>query len=364
MTQQPKKVLKTQPEATAALPDPFANHSRPTQGEDDEFLAMVAGRMTPNQRRQTDALGLVKSVYVKCRRDAVMAKLLEDFMTLVMAKVDDRRDDGRTLFVTGESGTGKTRAVRHMLAGNPLLQPYATTHGEVTPMVSVLLDGPCTLKLLGQKILKAAGYPVRQSLEAGELWEMLPGQLHLRRVLLVAVDETQHMLKHTKKDKDRIDVAKAFKGVMNNAAWPVSFVMSGMPETTEMARLDEQIERRQMALFLDDVAMPEERMLVVRIVRKLCEPVGLDCSELVASDMPDRIAHSARFRYGRIAQAVVAGIQTALGTGETLLTGDHFAAAYIRHSHAQGRDEMNPFLVDDWENLPAGSFLLKTSERE
>ena len=344
--------------------DRHALHSVPSTDEDDAFLRMVAERMPPKQREVSHRLGLVKSVYVECNRDKVLASALDDFMSLLMAKVDGRRDDGRAFFVTGESGAGKSRATRRMLANNRLLQPYEKSYGTINPVVSVTLDGPCTLKLLGRKIVRGAGYPLRQKLEQGELWDMLPEQLRLRRILVVHIDETQHMLRHTKTDKERLDVAKAFKGVMNNPDWPVSFVMSGMPETTEMARLDEQIERRQMSVFLSDVQMPEEAALVRRIVRRLCEPVGIDCADILATDMPDRISHAARHRYGRIAQVVVAGIQQALNAGDDALTRDHFTQAYILHSHARGRDDMIPFLIDHWDEIPAGSFILKTSDRE
>lgn len=354
---------RTEPPRGAEESDCSADRRLVSSLDDGAFLEMIAARMSPEQRHASRALSLVKSVYVECGRDRRLAGALNDFLTSTLSIADGRRDSGRVLFVTGESGAGKSRAVERMLENNPLLKPYETDFGAIRPMISVSLDGPCTLKVLGRKILKAAGYPLRQEIEQGRLWEMLPEQLRQRRVLLVWIDETQHMLRHTKTDRERINVAKAVKGVMNNAAWPVSFVMSGMPETTELARLDEQIERRQSALYLSDILLPEERPLILRIIRQLCGPVNLDCTALVESDMPERIAHSARDRFGRVTQVVTAAIHEALKDDSAELHREHFALAYLAHSHARGHDEMNPFLVDRWQDLPKGLFLAKTSDR-
>jgi len=207
-------------------------------------------------------------------------------------------------------------------------------------------------------ILREAGYPIRQKIEQGELWDMLPEQLHMKKVLIIHIDETQHMLRHTESDQERKNLAKAFKGVMNYKAWPISFIMSGMPGTTELARLDEQIERRASFAFLPDISLPEERDLVVRIIRQLSDTGGLDARAIIASDIPERTAHAAKYRYGRTAQIVMGAIQIALEQGDKTLSRDHFALFYLDHSHARGMDQMNPFLVDDWRRLEPGSFLI------
>ncbi|NGO54055.1 ATP-binding protein [Allomesorhizobium camelthorni] len=326
---------------------------------DDDFLRSVADKLPERDQHVREVLERVKSVYVECGRDAVLAKALRKFVVAMLAKRGHRRDDGRAFFITGESGAGKSRAIEHMLATNSSLQPQMTSFGLIKPVVTVRLMGPTTLKLLGKNILDNAGYPMRQKLEQGELWDMLPVQLHLRKVLIVYVDETQHMLKHTESDQERQNLAKAFKGVMNYEPWPVSFIMSGMPRTTELSRLDEQIERRGSFCFLPDVAMPEERKLILRIVQRLSDAAEINADRVLSSDLPDRIAHAARYRYGRITQVTLAALHVALERGDGVLTREHFALAYIDHSHARGHDEMNPFLVDDWARLEPGSFLFK-----
>lgn len=197
-----------------------------------------------------------------------------------------------------------------------------------------------------------------QDIEVSKLWAiLLPSQLHLRKVLVVHIDETQHMLKHTAKDQDRKELAKSLKGAINYKPWPVSFILSGMPETIELSKLDEQFERRGVYEFLPDVDIDHERILVENIMRRLSDAAGIDCERAISIDIPERIAHTARYRYGRIAKLVMEGLIVAFERNSMVLDREHFARAYMKLSHARGHDEMNPFLVDDYRILPSGNFL-------
>ncbi|RFC62743.1 ATP-binding protein [Fulvimarina endophytica] len=327
--------------------------------DDDEFLDDFVSGLGEDAVRIVGSLERVKDVYVACGRDNLLKAKFDKFLHLVASRRDGRRDDGRCFFLTGESGAGKTALARHLLAQYPNLQPRVQPWGKTCPVVSVTLKGPVIMKTLGHNILRGTGYPLVQDLEENKVWDMLPEQLHLRKVMLVHIDEPQHLLTETPTGKERKKVAKAFKGVMNDPTWPVSFLLTGMPNTTELARLDEQIERRGFQFPLVDVALPEERRLVVRILTEMASAVDIDVAGIVASDIPERVAHAAAYRYARIAQVVLAGIHEALVGEAAELTREHFATAFIEHSHARGNDDMNPFLAHDWVRLPPGAFIVK-----
>jgi len=328
--------------------------------DDDAYLDSIAGRLSERQQREIELVEAVKAVYVACGRDKVLDDMLATFVVSMLAKKNGRRDDGRIFFITGESGAGKTAAIARALSRSDALQPQLRSFGLVKPVISVSLSGGAvTLKAVGHQIAEAAGYPVKETVGQNDMWKRLPDILHQRRVLLVHIDETQHVLKRTETDQERKNLAKAIKGLSNFEAWPINFILSGTPETTEIARLDQQFERRGKFLFLSDIAMPEEKALVDRMIREMAGAIGMATDRLIASDVPERVAHAARYRYGRIAQMVLAGIQVAIHKGANELVRDHFAYAYLELSHARGRDEMNPFLVDDWRNLPAGYFLIE-----
>lgn len=331
-------------------------------GDEDAFLSSIVRGLPNDGARVVGALERAKSVYVECGRDTLLRKSFGKFLEQILARRETARDDGRCFFVTGPSGAGKSALVRRLLKDYPFLQPAHHSFGPVSPVVSIALSGPCILKTLGRSILEKAGYPLKQNLQQSQTWELIPRQLRLRKVLLIHIDEPQHMLRNTERDQERKNVAKAFKGVMNNPDWPVSFILSGMPETTELARLDEQIERRAYQFPLADVSIPGERRLVERIMSEMSAAAGIDASGLVETDVPERMAHAAAYRYARITQVTLAGLHAALSNGDTELKREHFALAYLEHSHARGHDDMNPFLVGDWARLPPGSFLIETDD--
>lgn len=327
---------------------------------DEAFLEQIKGRLPGSSQRELELLEAVKSVYVPCKRDKVLASLLDAFVISMLARKDGKRDDGRVFFITGESGAGKTRCIDQMLANCQALQPIATSYGLQRSVISTSLSGgAATLKMVGHQIVKAAGYSLKTTTEQSALWNRLPEILHQKRVLLVHIDETQHVLRRTETDHERKTLAKAIKGLTNYSAWPVSFILSGTPETDEIARLDEQFERRGTFMRLPDISMPGERVLVTRIMGAMAQKAELSIGGLTDSDVPDRVAHAARYRYGRVTQVVLAAIHVAIRKSATVLSRDHFAEAYLAHSHARGIDEMNPFLADDWEQMAPGSFLME-----
>ena len=302
----------------------------------------------------------MKKVYVECGRDTLLDDHLKTFVENMFAKRDGGRDDGRIFFVTGESGAGKSVAVKRMLTRHPALQPIQTSYGVIRLVVSVSLRGPTTLRLVGDQIMSVArGFTSPKKLSQSDVWDEMPLELRHRKVLLVHIDEPQHLLKEFDSGINRENLANALKGVMNYVEWPVSFVLSGLPITDRIAKLDEQFERRGTFFRLPDLSMPDERELVVRIIRKMSEAGGVNAQDILATDVPDRLAHAAHFRYGRITQGVLAALQIAFQFSLSTLTRDAFAAAYRRHSHAMGHDSMNPFLAEDWRNLPPGSFLFE-----
>ncbi len=336
--------------------------ARSTIDEDDEseFLTTIRARLPETSKTVLDRLAAVKDAYVECGRDALLDQAIVTFVEFMLATRNGRRDDGRILFVTGESGAGKSAAVQRMLSHHPALQPIQASFGVVRPVVSVSLSGPSTLRLVGEQIMAAArGYETAKKMQQGEIWKEMPAELRHRRVLIVHIDEPQHLLKDTETNLDRKNLANALKGVMNHAPWPVSFVLSGLPIVDQIARLDEQFERRGTFVRLPNVSMPKERRLVEKILRNLAKAGSVDCEALIATDIPDRVAHAARYRYGRIAQIVVAALHVAFQQNEATLTRDHFAIAYNRHSHAMEHDGMNPFVANDWRRLPEGSFLIE-----
>ena len=350
---------KQPPTATAIPPTPGSNAPVPFGDDRNAFLDMLADRLPPREQRARDRLRKVKACYVESGRDAYVADQLESFLAEALARDQDTLNDARIMIMTAPSGMGKSAAIHHALRNSPTLQPISTPLGVIDPVVSVNLSGPSTLKILGERILKQAGYVFRKKIDQGDLWEMIPEQLALRRVLVVHIDEIQHLIRDTEKQTERRQLANAIKDVVNYPDWPIAFILTGMPETINLAARDEQIERRSRYILFQSLTMPDERGLVVDIVRRKCAAGEIDPGEAILGKMPERIAHAANYRYGRCCEIVLAALHMAFRKDAAVLTVDHFAQAYQRHSHAIGYDDHNPFLVDDFLRLAQGTFLIE-----
>lgn len=330
----------------------------------EAFLRGMRAQMSPRSQRTMEALERVKNVYVASGRDLVIAKQLERFMEWILAERNGRREDGRIFFVTGASRAGKTQLVRRMIKNERSLREKQTGFGVIRPCVSISLKGFTHPRIVARNILRAAGYPIRHDTARGEIWDGLAMRLKSRCVMLVHIDETQHMIRKNPNAAEREALADAIKGLTNDEDWPVSLILSGLPRTAEIAKLDEQFEGRGAFFRLPDVDIETERKLVLEIIRQMADAAGLELGGLLESDVPERIAHGARYRYARICQIVLAGIHAALSRDGTILSIKHFAEAYLDHSHARGYDSMNLFLIDDWKQMPAGSFLIGDDDVE
>lgn len=326
-------------------------------GDGAAYRKSLVQDMSDAQSSLAQRIENVKNTHIRTGRDKYLANLFDQFFLHGMTGKAGCHEDGRVLFITGESGVGKSHAIRHMLKTRPSLRPRETPIGAMRPAISVTLQGTETLKTLGVDILTAAGYPLERTKRQGELWSILPNQLKLRGVVLVHIDETQHMLRQTEKDRHRRDLANTVKGVMNDPNWPINFILSGLPRTTDLAKLDEQFERRAMFVQLPSLDIQKNRKLVVKAIIELAAAAELDATEIVTSDVPDRAARAANFRFGRIITLIINAIEVALLKSSETLEKVHFAEAYVQVSHAQGHNDMNFFIADNWDKLKPGSFL-------
>jgi hypothetical protein len=214
--------------------------------------------------------------------------------------------------------------------------------------------------------MEAAGHPVSESTRQGDGWSMMRTALRKRRVKLVHIDETQHLVAGNRTAADYRKLADAIKGVSISEAWPVMFLLSGLPEIVQLAASDRQFERRGRWVHLGDMVMPDQKRLVVRALEKLTAAAGLELGGMPDTDMPGRIAHAARYQFGWVCQLVRDAIHQALRDEKapTQLLRGHFAMAYADRSRARDNNPMNPFMVDDWAALPPGSYLTDEARSE
>ncbi|MCP1548438.1 MULTISPECIES: ATP-binding protein [Methylorubrum] len=252
--------------------------------DDNAYLRTLRERMPARSQAILARLDQVNEVYVTCRRDTILAEAFETFMEDFLSTSGGRRREADIFFLTGESGAGKTAAVGRLLRQNPVLQPTLTSFGTVRPYVSVKLSGYTLPRIVAQQIISESGHRVKAGTRQGDAWNEMSPALRRRRVILVHIDEVQHLIRNDGTDLARI--ADAIKGVSIASDWPVAFVLSGLPGIRALAKKDEQFERRARWVHFPDLTMPEEEGLVIRILKKLSEASGLGIGSMADTDMP------------------------------------------------------------------------------
>lgn len=327
------------------------------RNDEDSYFRTIQSRMPEKSQRVIEALRRVQAVYVDCGRDAALRVNFDRFLERYFAGRNEVREEADIYFLVGKSGAGKTRAIGRLLREHPALQTVETPYGQISPYVSIKLKGYGLPRLVAARIVRDAGYGQVNGEAQGEMFEGLNNALRAQRVFLVHIDEAQHLLRQKAGSKERQELANAIKGASVDPHWPIVFVFSGLPEIMDLARKDEQVERRGEFTAFTDVAMPDESDLVDKIVSEMAKAAELDASELVKGDFLGRLAHAANNRYGRICQLVLSAVHDALHKHTATLTSRHFARAYERRTLAFGQPEANPFTSDAWASLVPGSFL-------
>jgi len=322
----------------------------------DKLRQAMIARLPQGQQRVIDLMTKVNAKYVPSGRDKVIKETFDRYLTWTLTELRYRPGKGQAMYVTGESGAGKTDVVDRLLRTHEAMQPMEMEMGTFLPYVSVSLDGRSSLANLGNDILHKAGYVARRKIAESDVWPMLPAELAMRGIFVIHIDETQHLLQSA---FERKKLDSSLKGLMNDPEWPMRFILSGMPETNDLLVSDEQAERRNFSVELPAIDMNQERFLVEKIIRQLCEEAEFDCDALIKSDVPQRIAHAANYQFGRVVEITLSGIQECAMAGATELVREHLAKAYLYHSHTRGRDDMNPFLADGWASLRPGYYIIE-----
>lgn len=330
----------------------------------DDLRRRMRSKLPDGERRVLTRLDDLEDVYVDCGRDRVLENTFAQFMQFHLTEKRLRLKEAEVFFMIGPSGAGKSQAIERVLRAHPSLQPERRSFGVVRPRISISLSGYVHPRILAQMILDEAGARLGK-IGRGDIWYRLPKELLRRNVSVVHIDEFSHLIR--KRTRAEIEeLADAIKGAWTSRIHPVIFVLSGLPNILSLPIKDEQVERRNWIVEFPDLQMESERLLVVKILNTMAKAVDMGVGTMAETDMPDRMAHVARYRFARICQIVTAAIQQALNIDPAVkeLTRDHFALAYATRSLARGRNERNPFLVDEWRDLPPGSFLGDEKEED
>jgi hypothetical protein len=276
------------------------------------------------------------------------------------AKVAESAGEGRALFVLGETGAGKTHALSRVIRDMDEAQPVRTATTTTMPIVRVVAPSPCTLKMLGTEILLALGYPLTRELKESTAWGLVRQQLRMRGVKIVHIDEGQHML-NWRDANERQKLADTLKNVMQQPDWPVSFIVSGLPELADFLDGDRQLRRRSEKQFLSALDLAGNRELLAWITRKVVHKhAGMTLAFEITEDFLGRLHRAACGQFGIVVQVLQRAIEQAVAqdVDATVVAWDDFARAYRALAGCQPAE--NVFLARDWHLIEPANALLES----
>lgn len=85
----------------------------------------------------------------------------------------DRTSEAHGLALSGPSGTGKSAAMVHLIAGVGHLLSTAR-YGDA-PIISLRVPSPATLKFVGYTLLRALGFQISSERQAWYIWDLGSG---------------------------------------------------------------------------------------------------------------------------------------------------------------------------------------------
>lgn len=267
----------------------------------------------------------------------------------------------RGIVLVGQSGSGKTTAIRELIRQNKgLLETDASK--DICEFISLQVPSPATMKYVGAATLRALGYPYSGDKQGPAIWDQVKVQLKLRQTSFLNFDEAQDLARY-QTDKERQAVVNTLKSVMENSYWPTSLILSGMPDLKKIVNQDPQLARRLYPVEIGRLHAIRDVEPVLDIVHKYAVRAKIETlSCLRNEDFAQRLMHAADYEFGLMAEFTVQAISKALiseGIGVQLQL-KHFADVFFDRSSVI--DALNPFLAEDFARIDPRSIFGQDGE--
>jgi hypothetical protein len=167
-------------------------------------------------------------------------------------------------------------------------------------------------------------------------------RLQVLGVTPVVVDEAHDMFRSTSTGETD-SMFRMLKSLMQGDH-PVVLLLGGTERLKEITRQDAQVNRRFRKIISPTLDIAVDGGKIRQVIGLYAGKAGLSVG--IRDDLPARLIHGARYRFGRCVELVLAAVEVALLAGDDTLTGAHFETAW-------GMDEgcpltANVFAVDDF----------------
>lgn len=336
---------------------------------EDASNALSPGTDLVNQHvgeiyRVANIMTAVKSVDCDTERDALIRNAFNMLAQLTVQKTDplkplhygNKAPQG-IVVVTGESGAGKTHAIKKEIGRNPIF----------TKSNTLTIDCPIssTSKGLGLSLLHALDYPVKDHMVDNRVWRVLKEQIRKHKISFIWIDEIQHVF-HMRSKKTVSTTSDALKALTLDDVWPTSVIASGLPSIKSLWAGDNQLKRRKKVVSIPLINVTAEADQLFEMLLAFSAAAGITI-ELIPShlDRDSSAYDSAKENFkNRVIYPVIVlsdyalgssldfmceAIRCAVSENASILSLSHFEMALRLKDDVP--DEDNLFAFDNWQQI-------------
>ncbi len=289
--------------------------------------------------------------YIETGRDKVLIKYVNKLRDNANALAQGSGSQRRSLFVIGNTGSGKTRSIERALLLVPEWQPFENEWGdEITPLICVKPPKPCNMKALALEILTAMRVPVIGRRTDPELYAFLKDQLKERGVKAIWIDEMQDVLR-SNTSKAIQAVQDILKALVQIDGWPIHTVYSGVPSLATFLQGDRQLARRSYVMRYEPMEYPDDEEWIKKIIAVV---VNQDCGLEQADDIDtgvfrEKLCIAASGAFGQVVELVQEACFRAADFGRSEVKLADFSRVYAEIHGCTSRE--NVFLAANWREI-------------
>jgi hypothetical protein len=306
--------------------------------------------------------------FYKSERDTKLRGLVREQMEVMEMRVnpslpiwpDNKFAEQKAVLVVGDTGTGKTRAVKKCL--DVLEFPNKATLRSRSLFVTMppTYSSKELAKLILQRLHKL-GTGKDEDLEFdprasdSTLWAMARGQLAEHRMDLLIIDEfarwrTMRVVSPRGRDEEAQRLAESLNGILTADGWSVGLILIGSTRCLKLLTTEhfKHVNRRTKFVEFDDMDGFWPGRLDVALDR-YCTIAGIKSEINVKYKLAHRVIVASNRAVGVAIEYLRDAVMLAVTEGRKELLPVDFANVFAsRNSVPNGS---NPFLVTDWKKL-------------
>lgn len=276
----------------------------------------------------------------------------------------------RAIFVIGDSGSGKSTAIKRIFARMPAgLQPYEDEFGQtISPTASFKAPKPLTMRLLAKTGLVSIGYTIDRDRKENEMWDLYRAQLKEREMLWVHIDEMQHAVRGNAHAAMQ-DIADIVKNLLQLEDWPLCAIFSGVTSLAAFLQFeDSQLRNRCLVLpFLPLKPGGGTKRLKRAVQGVITVHAEMQAAEAILKDeFINRLMHGTCGAFGTAIQLTREAIFIALRAGREQVLPEDFVDFYAIASGC--KPDENVFTAPNWQLIDPGKaihdYIVKFEQEE